>query len=242
MKNIQSMCVAFVMTVLFGLAAAQTAPPQPTVLSVGSAVVGEIKGEVVFTSPQGTPVLAQRGSTLAAESRIETAKGSVLLALEDGSQVLVKDHSSVVLRVPNEGKGYWLELFIGKTLVKVERRLGGAPSFRMGTPSAVITVRGTHFSVEVNKKHRTYVEVLEGVVEVAGISEGSRHVLIRPGFSTGVEIDRGPENPRETNPGEMQREGGREGPGQGNNRNQEDQQRNQSQPRNQNQGQEGKPD
>ena len=66
----------------------------------------------------------------------------------------------------------------------------------MGTPTAVITVRGTRFSVEVNKKHKTSVEVFEGVVEVAGLTQGASPVLLRPGFQTGVDQDRAPEQPR----------------------------------------------
>jgi hypothetical protein len=243
MRNSQTICAALMMVVFLPLVLAQTEPPQQTVLPIGSAVVSEIKGEVVFTSPQGAFITAQRGSTLAADSRIETAKGSLLLELQDGSQVLVKGHSTVVLRAPNQGKGYSLELFIGKILVKVQRRLGGTPSFRMGTPSAVITVRGTRFWVEVNKKRKTFVDVFEGVVEVAGFTAGSPPVLIRPGFSTGVEIERAPEEPREINPrAGPGREGGREGQAPGRDRSPEDQPRNQPQPRNPNPGAEGKPD
>ena len=54
----------------------------------------------------------------------------------------------------------------GKILAQVQKRFGNAPSFRMGTPTAVITVRGTRFEVEVNKKNKTVVDVYEGVVAV----------------------------------------------------------------------------
>jgi len=220
---------------------AQNAALEPTSLPIGSAVVSEVKGEMVITSPQGAPVTAQRGMTLTAESRIETAKGTVLLELQDGSQVLIKVHSNVVLKAPNEGKGYYLELFIGKILAKVQKRLGGAPSFRMGTPSAVITVRGTRFSVEVNNKRKTLVDVFEGLVDVAGVTEGSPHVLIKPGFYTGVDVERNPEGPREMSPAEgTGREDGREGAGPGKAQEREDQPRNQAQPKTQ--GSEGKPD
>lgn len=226
------------MAVILLMAAAQTAPPQQAVLPVGSAVVTEVKGEVVFTSAEGTPVIAQRGSTLTAESKIETAKGSVLLELQDGSQVLIKGHSSVVLKAPDQGKGFSLELFIGQIIVKVQKRMGETPSFRMGTPSAVITVRGTRFLVEVNKKYKTYVDVFEGLVEVEGVMPSSPHILIKPGFSSRVDRDRAPEEPREANPGEGNgRDSGREGQNPGADRNSGDQQRNQPK-----QGSEGKPD
>ena len=241
MTNPKCIRIALMLAVVLPMTAAQVAPSQQTVLPIGSAVVSEVKGQVSFASPQGDPVTAQQGSTLTAESRIETAKGSVLLELQDGSQVLVRSHSSVVLRAPNEGKGFSLELFIGEILVKVQKRLGTAPSFRMGTPSAVITVRGTRFSVEVNKKHRTYVDVFEGLVEVQGLTQGSPHILIRPGFSSRVEENRSPEEPREMEPSEgIGREGSREEQGPGADRSREDQPR--GQPKQGASGPEGKPD
>jgi FecR-like protein len=246
MKTSKCIRIAFLLAISLPLLA-QNAPLEPTALPIGSAVVSEVKGELVITSPQGTPVVAQRGATLSAESRIETAKGTVLLELQDGSQVLIKAHSNVVLKAPNEGKGYSLELFIGKIMAKVQKRLGGAPSFRMGTPSAVITVRGTRFAVEVNKKHKTFVDVFEGMVDVSGVMEGSPHVLVRPGFYTGVGVDRNPEGPREMSPGEGSgregadaREDGHDKQGSGRDQNREDQQHNQTQPRTQ--SSDGKPD
>lgn len=138
-----------------------------------------------------------RGTVLSAESSIETAKGSVLLQLQDGSQVLVKPHSHVVLKAPDQPKGLSLELLIGKVVNKITKRLGNAPSFRMGTPTAVITVRGTRFEVEVNKKLRTSVVVYDGLVEVQGFGPGAAPVFVRPGFITNVDRDRSPSQPRQ---------------------------------------------
>ena len=184
-----------VLMVVFVLVAAIGQNPAPTALTVGSATIAELKGDATFHSPQGDTVTAQRGAVLVPESKIDTTKGSVLLDLEDGSQVLVKPNSHVVLKAPTQDKGYWLELLLGKISAKVQKRLGNTPSFRMGTPTAVITVRGTRFSVEVNKKQKTSVEVFEGTVEVGGFGSGPP-VMLSPGFSTGVEQNRNPEPPR----------------------------------------------
>jgi hypothetical protein len=243
MKSSRCIRIALMLVVVLVVAAAQTAPPQQAVLPMGSAEISEVKGTVVLHSPQGSPLTAQRGVTLTAGSTIETDKGSVLLDLQDGSQVLVKAHSHVVLQAPNEGKGYSLELFIGNILVKVRKRLGSNPSFRMGTPTAVITVRGTRFLVEVNRR-KTVVEVFEGLVEVSGITEGSPHVLIKPGFFTGVEGDRAPEQPREMNPGEGDNggRGGEDSRGAGAGREQEGQPQNQQKQGRPDPGSQGKPD
>jgi FecR protein len=238
MTSPRSLPVALIMFVFFVSAAAQTSPPAQTELPIGSAVVTEVKGDVVLTSPQGKSVTAQRGTTLTAESKIETAKGSVLLELQDGSQILVKGHANVVLKAPNEGKGFSLELFLGQIIVKVQKRLEPSPSFRMGTPSAVITVRGTRFLVEVNKKHKTYVDVFEGIVEVEGLMPGTSHMLIRPGFYSSVDENRAPQEPRESNFGEGNgRENGPQSQNPGAERNSSDQPK--AQPK---QGSEGKPD
>jgi ferric-dicitrate binding protein FerR (iron transport regulator) len=195
MKSLGRICTVLMTLGLLSLATGQT--PRPTSLPIGSATVADLKGDVSLHSPQGAVLNAQRGLLLAPESVIETAKGSILLDLQDGSQVLVKSNSRVVLKSPNEGKGFSLELLLGKIMAKVTKRLGETPSFRMGTPTAVITVRGTRFSVEVTKKQKTYVEVFEGIVEVQGLLPGSRPVLVRPGFSTSAQLDRGAEDPRQ---------------------------------------------
>jgi hypothetical protein len=198
MKTCSYFCTALVVLMVSCTAAGQDPKAaQPISLPVGSATITELKGEVVLHGPQGETLAAQRGLVLAAESTIETQKGNLLLELQDGSQVLVKPHSRVALKDPNQGKGFYLELLIGKVVNKIQKRLGNTPSFRMGTPTAVVTVRGTRFEVEVTKKLRTYVVVYEGVVEVAGFAGGAPPVLVRPGFITNVDRDREPTHPRE---------------------------------------------
>ena len=198
MKACSNFCTVLVLgTTLWAAAGEDPKATQPISLPVGSAIITEVKGEVVLHGPQGETLAAQRGLVLAAESTIETQKGNLLLELQDGSQVLVKPHSRVALKDPSQGKGFYLELLIGKVVNKIQKRLGNTPSFRMGTPTAVVTVRGTRFEVEVTKKLRTYVVVYEGLVEVAGLAGGAPPVLVRPGFITNVDRDREPAQPRE---------------------------------------------
>jgi ferric-dicitrate binding protein FerR (iron transport regulator) len=206
MKTTRLIYLSLVLFALTRWAAAQTTQVEPVTLSSGSAIVADLKGEVVLQSAQGTALAAQRGQVLPAESSIETAKGSVLLSLQDGSQVLVKPHSRVILKAPEQSQGNFLQLFLGNIMAKVQKRLGDAPSFRMGTPTAVITVRGTRFSVEVTKKNKTIVKVYEGLVEVVGFATPNQPILIKPGFYTQVETDRPPQDPHQ-----MQGEGQGEG-------------------------------
>ena len=197
MRSVLCVRTAFVMLLFLSAAAGQSPQPREASLWVGSATVSVVKGEAQFHSPQGVGLLSQPGLSLSAESTIETGKGSVVLNLQDGSQVLVKPHSRVTLKSPNQGKGYFLELILGKIMAQVQKRLGNSPSFRMGTPTAVITVRGTRFTVEVTKKSKTIVDVFEGLVAVTGITEGGNPVLVQPGFWTEIASSHLPLEPQE---------------------------------------------
>lgn len=208
--------MALAIILVFPLAALQKAEPPPLTLPAGSALVAEVKGKVSVTPPQGALAMAQRGMVLPAETTIETARGSVILLLADGSQVLVKSKTRVVLKSPESGEGHFLQMFLGEILANIKKRLGETPPFRMGTPSAVITVRGTRFSVQVDKKGRTTVQVFEGVVEVQGLAEKPRSVLVEPGYQTEVEAGRQPQLPQEINQlGMINRGLGPQGPGMG---------------------------
>src|SRR5882762_9686092 len=97
-------------TVLLFLTVAIGQDPQPVTVPVGSATVNEFKGDVSLRAPDGTTLSADRGMVLAPETTIDTVKGSIMLNLADGSQILVKPHSRIVLKAPDQGKEYWLEM------------------------------------------------------------------------------------------------------------------------------------
>ena len=66
---------------------------------------------------------------------------------------------------------------------------GGSPAFQIGTPSAVISVRGTKFDVEVDRRGFTEVDVDEGVVELEAVTGRGQSVLITAGFSSRVGME-----------------------------------------------------
>ena len=176
--------------------AQERTPSQPVSLAVGSAIVADFKGNLSILSPRGESLSPKKGLELDPETDLTVVKGSILLNLHDGSQALLKSNTHVVLKSPDVGIGMYLELLLGKLVAKIQKRMGEAPPFRIGTPSAVITVRGTRFQVEVTKNKRTYVEVFEGIVEIRGLTAGGQPVLLRPGFATQVETGRDPAPPR----------------------------------------------
>ncbi len=199
MKHIGLQVALLVVALVFPLAAFQKPEPQPLTLPSGSATVLEVKGKVSLTTAQGASAEAQRGMVLPAETSIETGKGRLILLLSDGSQVLMKSKTRVTLKSPESGNGHFLQMFLGEILANIKKRLGETPPFRMGTPSAVITVRGTRFSVKVDKKGRTTVQVFEGIVEVEGLGDKPRAVLVNPGYFTEVDPGGQPQTPQQIN-------------------------------------------
>ena len=180
------------------LAALAQAAPGSDPITTGWAKVLELKGEVQVQLPAQTLVPASRQMILPAGSSVQTKKGSALLQLSDGSEVLVKSNSSVVLKSPDESDHHYFELLVGKIRAAIKKRLQGAPSFRLGTPTAVITVRGTQFEVAVNNKLATSVVVYEGLVEVSGVGYQGPPMLLGPGYMIDIPRTGAPSRPRRT--------------------------------------------
>jgi hypothetical protein len=87
---------------------------------------------------------------------------------------------------------------LGRIRTQIQKRTGGSPAFQIGTPSAVISVRGTKFDVEVDRRGFTEVDVDEGVVELEAVTGRGTSVMITAGFSSRVGMETGPEVPRPT--------------------------------------------
>jgi hypothetical protein len=101
----------------------------------------------------------------------------------------------LILQAPQVGKWEALQILVGKIRAYIRKQTGGSPPFQMGTPSAVIAVRGTRFDVEVNGTGVTEVDVFEGVVEVGSSRLPGVSVVVEPGMSTRVGIGAAPEAP-----------------------------------------------
>ena len=137
-----------------------------------------------------------RGQVLPEGTLLDTGDGRLMLVLRaDESEILVQPHTRLVVREPASGNWNALEVLLGRVRAYIRKRTGGAPPFQMGTPSAVIAVRGTRFDVEVNGGGVTEVDVFDGLVEVAAPTIVGSSVLVSPGFSTRVGMGTAPESP-----------------------------------------------
>lgn len=180
------------------LCAAQTQGPATgsSPAPFAGAIVSEWKGEVHVQMPGTNMSAPKRGQVLVTGTTVETGNGRLMLVLRaDESEILVQPHTRLVVIDPAPGNWNALEIVLGRIRAYIRKRTGGAPPFQMGTPSAVIAVRGTRFDVEVNQRGVSEVDVFDGLVEVASNSGVGSSVLVSPGFSTRVGMLTPPETP-----------------------------------------------
>lgn len=182
-----------------GLSAAQNQQPNAAsaVAPFAGATISEWKGHVQLDLPGQQVSSPTRGETLPPGTVLDTGGGQLLLQLTDGSQVLVRAHTRLMVQQPTPADRGYFQLLLGRIRAMITKRTGGAPPFELGTPSAVIAVRGTKFEVEVNQQQETMVDVFEGLVEVTSRHSGTS-VLVGVGSSTRVEMNTPPETPRPT--------------------------------------------
>jgi len=108
------------------------------------------------------------------ETIVTGRDGHALFEVSDGSTFDVYPNSKAVFR---KTSGNWrdlLDVMLGRVRVKIEHN-GNTPNpNKVWTPTAVISVRGTIFDIEVNEDDEsTLVTVEEGVVDVGHALLGS---------------------------------------------------------------------
>ncbi len=156
------------------------------------AIVSEWTGKIRLQLPGKQYSGPARGERLPVGTLLDTHAGMLVLTLQDESQILVRPHTRLILKQPGPGNWEYFELLFGRIRAYITKRTGGAPPFELGTPSAVVAVRGTRFDVIVNHQGVTEVDVFRGLVEVAGVGIPGKSVLVRPGYSTRVAVGKPP--------------------------------------------------
>lgn len=179
---------------MLGRATAQEPTTVPANAPLAGATISDWKGKIHVSLPGQSPSAPSIGETLPPGTVLETGGGKLLLQLADGSQVLIRAHTRLTVEQPAPTDRGYFQLLLGRIRAIIAKRTGGAPPFELGTPSAVIAVRGTQFEVGVSQRQETDVDVSEGVVEVTGRRSGTS-VLVHAGYSTRVGMDTPPEMP-----------------------------------------------
>ena len=148
----------------------------------GAAKLMQFSGQISYM--RGSDLWALNlGDIVQPQQTIVTgADGYGLFQVSDGSTFEVFPKSKVVFR-PNRGD--WqeiIEVWLGKIRVQIEHAGGLPNNNRVRTPSAVISVRGTIFDVEVEDEDGTTLVLdEEGLVEVRHILKAGDPVVLNTG-------------------------------------------------------------
>jgi FecR-like protein len=173
----------------------------PSVLwAQGVMTVSNVSGVVEIRSAASKAFVPMSAAVrqVNAGDQIRTGDGSyVMLTLADGSYLNVTPNSTVTIQ------DYWssglrgiANILAGKVRFYIEK-LGGQPNpVRVGTPTALIAVRGTIFDVAMDQATQyTEVTCLDGRVGVSTVGLEDREVVLDPGFKTLVAAGQAPLRP-----------------------------------------------
>src|ERR1017187_8768664 len=111
--------------------------------------------------------------------------GYAKLQVSDGSTFEVFPNSEVTFR-KTYGIGDLLNVWMGKVKVYIQHFPGVPNPNNVTTPTALISVRGTIFDVDVQDDGATFVTLDEGLVDVQHLRVASRVVRLNPGESIQV--------------------------------------------------------
>lgn len=161
---------------------AQTPPPSP-----GSGRIVSLTGELsVRRGAMPAQSLQLHGLVQAGDELTTGSNAEAVIQTSDGSTVRIFPDSRVIFSEGSSGIQGFLHLFLGSIKVHIEKLSGRPNPHTLTTPTAIIAVRGTTFSVFVDETDATLVAVDEGVVAVSNVRLPSREMLLRRGQKTWV--------------------------------------------------------
>lgn len=112
--------------------------------------------------------------------------GYATLELSDQSTIEVFPNSRLVFRANRFNLHDLLDLYLGKVRLRIQRLVNDEQLYRVTSPTAVISVRGTVFEVEVDLVEDTFVYVETGSVLVRHRLLPGGDVLVESGQSLRV--------------------------------------------------------
>ena len=163
LRAMQTLLVAAVAVVCLGPARAQRRPMMQPV-----ATVLDFSGQVsVMDADQRGQTAISRGLVVHQTQIIKTeTDGWAKFQYSDGSTFEIFPKSTVVFQEHPADWEHLLNVWIGHVKVWIQHAPGRFNYKNVSTPTAVISVRGTIFSVEVQDEDTTVVSVEEGLVDV----------------------------------------------------------------------------
>jgi hypothetical protein len=151
---------------------------------------------------QGEWVPLRVGDAVPQGSRLKTGDDSALeITFADGSAVTLKSGTELgILKAERTVTSHILRDFylgIGRVISRIKEATGASSRYRIRTPSAIASVRGTEFRLAVDEAQKTLAEVVERQVTVAA---AKKSVDLERGEGTAVEKGRPPLAPRKLLP------------------------------------------
>lgn len=135
------------------------------------------------------PWALSSGESISPKQLVKTGvDGYAVFTLADGSEFEVFPNSEVTFRDNPGNFAHLLEVWLGRVRVHIQKLSGGKPNpNRIGTPTAVISVKGTIFHVGVEDGGATtIVMVEEGLVGVSHKILPGREIPVAEGESVTV--------------------------------------------------------
>lgn len=155
---------AAILAVLFVLCLSTPLPAQ--IPAADAATVLTAVGQVSIIRDETPWVVFPGQAARVGETIVTGEDGFAELELSDGSRFQIFPNSQVVFRKNPGSLRDLVDVFLGRVKFHIQKITGGSPRYRIFTPTAVISVRGTTFDVNVDPDETTFVAVEEGAVGV----------------------------------------------------------------------------
>jgi hypothetical protein len=150
-----------------------------------SASVGSINGEVMLhkaSAPADSWEALKQDSPLESGDTIKTQKGTCVVNYTDQAAFTLDENTTLTITEKTDAQD--LTLLLGKIKGKVNKQKAEQP-FRVNTPAAVATVRGTEVDFSFNDKgellvdlHNGKIQVVNDVAELKLDLEGKKSVTV----------------------------------------------------------------
>lgn len=172
--------------VFYVFAASLLLPPLTAYAQNDSATLDGVSGKVLVRGKNSNLWnQVSEGYTLKEGDSVKTQRRSqTTLLFEDGSKVEVAARSFFVLEAAKKAQKS-LSFSFGRMKAFVQKTM--SQRFSVRTPTAVCSVRGTEFQVDVAQNGATTVDLFSGLLGVA--DQKGNEILLKPGESVDVTSD-----------------------------------------------------
>jgi hypothetical protein len=179
-RTVQAVLIACALTVSLRPAQAQTDSKATAIQLIGNV-------SVIRDASNYRSALMLGNQVSPGQMVVTGSDGYAQFKVADGSTFEVFPDSQVTFR-STMSMGDLLNVFIGKVKVYIQHLPGIPNPNNVTTPTALISVRGTVFMVDVkDAEGTTDVAVDEGIVDVRNLRMGGRIVRLIPGQATTVD-------------------------------------------------------